>query len=93
MAYEVLIDSGYSVPKLFILSTLNLGLMVYLLIFVISMQELAVISVVIFIMFIIQVFTNLRIRRTLQNAFMLIFLSTNAIVIWQIHRYITNARN
>lgn len=91
MAYEVLTDSGYSIPTLFILSVLNLALMVYLLVFVISLPELIVISIIIFAMFIVQVFTNIKIRRTLQNAFVLVFLSVNAIVIWQIHRYISSA--
>lgn len=91
MAYEVLTDSGYSIPPLLILSALNLALTVYLLVFVISSSELIVICIVIFVMFIVQVFTNIRIRRTLQNAFVLVFLSANAIVIWQIHRYIGSA--
>lgn len=53
MAYEVLTDDGYSAGKVAGLALVNLASTVYLLLWVLSGVEIAVLSLIIFIMFII----------------------------------------
>ncbi len=57
MAYEILTDDGYSPFKVMILAMINIAATLYLVLYVLSGVEMIVISVVVFLMFFMEVFT------------------------------------
>lgn len=61
--------------------------MLYLFLYVLHRYELVAISIVIFVMFLLQVFTQLRLHKSLLNAVILLTLSFTIIIGWQIYRH------
>lgn len=57
MAYEILTDDWYSPFKVMILAMINIAATLYLVLYVLSGVEMIVISVVVFLMFFMEVFT------------------------------------
>jgi hypothetical protein len=87
MAYEIITDRGYSPGNLVLLSIANLIITIYLLFYVLTFASLIVISIITFIMFVIQIFTSLRVKRTLANSLMLLLISGGFITVWQSYMY------
>ena len=57
MAYEILTDDWYSPFKVMILAMINIAATLYLVLYVLSGVEMIAISVVVFLMFFMEVFT------------------------------------
>ena len=87
MAYEIITDRGYSPGNLVLLSIANLIITIYLLFDVLTFASLIVISIITFIMFVIQIFTSFRVKRTLANSLMLLLISGGFVTAWQSYMY------
>jgi hypothetical protein len=91
MAYEIITtDRGYSPGNLVLLSITNLIITIYLLFYVLTFASLIVISIITFIMFVIQIFTSLRVKRTLANSLILLLISGGFVTVWQSYMYYQN---
>lgn len=86
MACEILRDDGYHSSKLIFLAVINIVSLVYLFVYVLTFIELSVMTIIISLMFIIQVFTKIRIQRTLLNGALLLLVSVIGVICWQLCR-------
>ena len=86
MPYEILTDDGYSVGKVILLGLLNLAATIYLALYVLSWTEMIAISSVILVMFVIEVFTTLRVQKSLTNAIILLLISVGTLIGYQYYR-------
>jgi hypothetical protein len=87
MAYEIITDRGYSPGNLVLLSITHLIITIYLLFYVLTFASLILISIITFIMFVIQIFTSFRVKRTLANSLMLLLISGGFVTAWQSYMY------
>ena len=90
MAYEILTDDGYSPFKVMILAMINIAATLYLVLYALSGVEMIVISVVVFLMFFMEVFTSFRLQKSLTNAIILVLLSGGILIGYQAYRQYEN---
>lgn len=90
MAYEILTDDGYSPFKVMIFAMINIAATLYLVLYVLSGVEMIVISVVVFLMFFMEVFTSFRLQKSLTNAIILLLLSGGCLIGYQAYRHYEN---